>query len=29
VVSTAEKAALVKDHGVDHALLTSDDIPAA
>jgi NADPH2:quinone reductase len=28
VVSTPEKAALVKDHGVDHALLTSDDIPA-
>ncbi|MFM7688320.1 MAG: zinc-binding dehydrogenase, partial [Alphaproteobacteria bacterium] len=28
VVSTPEKAALVKQHGVDHALLTTDDIPA-
>lgn len=28
VVSTAEKAELIKAHGVDHALLTGDDIPA-
>ena len=28
VVSTPEKAALIKEHGADHALLTTDDIPA-
>jgi NADPH:quinone reductase len=28
VVSTPEKAELIKAHGVDHALLTSEDIPA-
>jgi NADPH:quinone reductase len=28
VVSTPEKAALIRDHGADHALLTSEDIPA-
>ena len=28
VVSTPEKAALIKAHGADHALLTTDDIPA-
>ncbi|MBX9700357.1 MAG: quinone oxidoreductase, partial [Acetobacteraceae bacterium] len=28
VVSTPEKAALIKAHGADHALLTSEDIPA-
>ncbi|MBK1659489.1 quinone oxidoreductase family protein [Paracraurococcus ruber] len=28
VVSTAEKAALIRDLGADHALLTSDNIPA-
>lgn len=28
VVSTPEKAALIKEHGADHALLTSQDIPA-
>lgn len=28
VVSTPEKAALIKEHGADHALLTSEDIPA-
>lgn len=28
VVSTPEKAALIREHGADHALLTSEDIPA-
>jgi NADPH2:quinone reductase len=28
VVSTPEKAALIKEHGAAHALLTSEDIPA-
>jgi len=28
VVSTAEKAELIKAHGADHALLTGEDIPA-
>jgi NADPH2:quinone reductase len=28
VVSTPEKATLIKQHGADHALLTTDDIPA-
>lgn len=28
VVSTPEKAALIREHGADHALLTTEDIPA-
>jgi NADPH2:quinone reductase len=28
VVSTPEKATLIRQHGADHALLTTDDIPA-
>jgi NADPH2:quinone reductase len=28
VVSTPEKAALIREHGADHALLTSEDIPS-